>query len=95
MKAAIFDGKEIKIKMVSEPIINDSQVLVHVKAVGICGTDLAIIKGDLPTHPPIILGHEFVGQVVKVGKEVNQSWLNKRVTSEINSNIDFDCYYCK
>lgn len=95
MKAAVFDGKEITIKAVSQPKIKDSQVLVQVKAAGICGTDLAIVNGDLPTPTPIILGHEFVGEIVKVGKEVDQSWLNKRVTSEINSNIDFDCYYCK
>ena len=95
MKAAVFNGKEIFIKSVEEPAIQNSQVLVHVKAVGICGTDLAIVNGDLPTPTPIILGHEFVGEVVKVGKDVDQFWLNKRVTSEINSNIDFDCYYCK
>ena len=95
MKATIFDGTEIVVKSVRDPEINNSQVLVRVKAVGICGTDLAIINGDLPTPIPIILGHEFVGKVVKVGKEVDQSWLNKRVTSEINSNIDFNCYYCK
>ncbi|NVM35894.1 MAG: alcohol dehydrogenase catalytic domain-containing protein [Candidatus Lokiarchaeota archaeon] len=95
MKAAVFDGKEITIKTISDPKIKDSQVLVHIKAVGICGTDLAIVNGDLPTVTPIILGHEFVGEVIKIGKNVDQSWLNKRVTSEINSNIDFDCYYCK
>jgi alcohol dehydrogenase len=95
MKAAVYDGKEIHIKMVAEPIINKSQVLVRVKAVGICGTDLAIVQGSLPTPTPIILGHEFVGEVVKLGKEVDKIWLNKRVTSEINSNIDFNCYYCK
>jgi len=95
MKAAVFDGNKITIKTVSDPKIKDSQVLVRVKAVGICGTDLAIINGELPTPTPIILGHEFVGEVVKVGKEIDQSWLNKRITSEINSNIDFSCYYCK
>ncbi len=95
MKAAIFDGKEIKIENVPEPMINDSQVLVRVKAVGICGTDLAIAHGDLPTPTPIILGHEFVGEVVKLGNKIEKDWLNKRVTSEINSNIDFSCYYCK
>ncbi len=95
MKAAVFDGKEIKIKLIGEPNIKGSQVLVRVKAVGICGTDLAIFNGFLPTSTPIILGHEFAGEVVKVGKDVEQNWLNKRVTSEINSNIDFNCYYCK
>ncbi|MFX1379605.1 MAG: zinc-binding dehydrogenase [Promethearchaeota archaeon] len=95
MKAAVFDNKEIKIKMIAEPIISNSQVLVRVKAVGLCGTDLAIIQGNLETPTPIILGHELVGDVVKLGKDVKNSWLNKRVTSEINSNIDFNCYYCK
>ena len=53
MKAAVFDGKEIKITMVNEPVIKKAQVLVRVKAVGICGTDLAIVQGDLPTFTPI------------------------------------------
>lgn len=95
MKAALFDGKKIKITHVPVPIINESQVLVRVKTVGICGTDLAIFNGNLATPIPIILGHEFTGDVVKIGKNVEKSWLNKRVTSEINSNIDFTCYYCK
>ena len=95
MKAAVFDGKEIKIEIIDDPIIKDSQVLVRVKVVGICGTDLAILHGDLPTPIPIILGHEFAGDVVKIGKDVDEIWLNKRITSEINTNIDFDCYYCK
>ncbi|MHA1845830.1 MAG: zinc-dependent alcohol dehydrogenase [Promethearchaeota archaeon] len=75
--------------------MSDFQVLIKVKAVGICGTDLAIIKGYLPVNPPIIFGHEFAGEVVKVGKSVDRSWKNKRLTSEINTNIDFTCFYCQ
>ncbi|MFX1348957.1 MAG: zinc-binding dehydrogenase [Promethearchaeota archaeon] len=95
MKAVVYDGSEITIKNVPDPEIKESQVLVRVEMVGICGTDLAIANGYLQTPTPIILGHEFAGEVVKVGKKVDNSWLNKRVTSEINSNIDFSCYYCK
>ena len=95
MKAAVFDGNTLAIKSVNDPKINQSQVLIRVKSVGICGTDLAIVNKTLPTTTPIILGHEFAGDVVKIGDDVNQEWLNKRVTSEINSNIDFKCYYCK
>ncbi len=95
MKAAVYDGTKIAIKNVPDPKIKKTQALVRVKMVGICGTDLAILSGDLPTPTPIILGHEFVGEVVKIGKQVDPSWLNRRVTSEINSNIDFNCYYCK
>ena len=94
MKAAVFDGKSINITDIPIPEINDSQVLIKVKAVGICGTDNAILKGTLPTPTPIILGHEFTGEIVQIGKNVNKKWMGKRVTSEINSNIDFNCYYC-
>ncbi|MFX1280193.1 MAG: zinc-binding dehydrogenase [Promethearchaeota archaeon] len=95
MKAAVFDGQNLIVKTVKDPKINDFQVLIQVKSVGICGTDLAIVKKSLPTPTPIILGHEFAGDVVEVGSEVDQKWLNKRVTSEINSNIDFKCHFCK
>jgi threonine dehydrogenase-like Zn-dependent dehydrogenase len=79
---------------VPDPKIKDSQLLIQVKAVGICGTDLAIVNGNLPTPAPIILGHEFVGEVIKLGKGIESEWFHKRVTSEINTNIDFNCYYC-
>lgn len=95
MKAAVFDGESLNVEEVRDPRISETQVLVRVKSVGLCGTDIAIIKKTLPTPTPIILGHEFAGDVVKVGDKVDQKWLNKRVTSEINSNIDFSCYYCK
>lgn len=95
MKAAIFDGKVIEIKDVPIPTPKDSQVLIKVKATGICGTDMAIVKGHLSTPTPIIPGHEFAGIVEKVGKNVDTDWLGKRVTSEINANIDFNCFYCR
>ncbi len=95
MKAAIFDGKEINVKEISVPKLTKSQVLIKVKAAGVCGTDLAIVKGTLPTPTPLILGHEIAGEVAKVGEEVENSWLGRRVVSEINSNIDYNCYYCK
>ncbi len=94
MKAAVFDGNKIELKEVQTPEINDDQVLIKVKAVGICGTDLAIVSGSLQTPIPIILGHEFAGQIINVGKNVDNYWKGKRVTSEINSNVDFNCYYC-
>ncbi|KKL66977.1 hypothetical protein LCGC14_2139600 [marine sediment metagenome] len=94
MKAAVFNGNELVIKEVAKPQISEDQTLINVKAAGICGTDIAIVTGHLVTPTPLILGHEFAGEVVEVGKKVDQSWIGKRVTSEINSNIDFNCYFC-
>ncbi len=95
MKAAVFDGQNISIKEVPIPKLGDSQVLIKIKASGICGTDIAIVKGDLPTPVPLILGHEFAGEVIEVGKKVTSNWEGKHITSEINTNIDFSCYYCQ
>ncbi|MBD3254587.1 MAG: alcohol dehydrogenase catalytic domain-containing protein [Candidatus Lokiarchaeota archaeon] len=95
MKAAVYDGKKVSLQELPMPEINKTEVLIKVKAAGICGTDLAIAKGHLKTPTPLILGHEIVGEVVKIGKEVNPKWINKRVTCEINTNIDFDCYFCQ
>jgi len=95
MKAAVFNGTELIIEDVKIPSLTPTQVLIKVKAVGLCGTDLAIIEGNLPTPTPIIIGHELSGVITEVGEEVESSWVGKRVVSEINSNIDFSCYYCK
>lgn len=95
MKAVLFDGKELIIKDIETPKIDDNQALIEIKTAGICGTDLAILRGDLTTPIPIVLGHEFAGVVIELGKKVNRKWLGKRVTSEINANIDFNCYFCQ
>jgi L-iditol 2-dehydrogenase len=95
MKAAVFNGISLQVKNVKDPELKDHQVLIQVKAAGICGTDLAIIKGELSTPLPVIPGHEFTGRIVKVGKVVSRDLIGMLVTCEINANIDFDCYYCK
>ena len=69
--------------------------MIRVHAVGICGTDLAIVQGHLPTPTPLILGHEITGEVIEVGEDVDPQWIGKRVTSEINAHNCGQCYYCK
>ncbi|MFW9993580.1 MAG: zinc-binding dehydrogenase [Candidatus Odinarchaeota archaeon] len=94
MKAAVFNGKEIELKDVPEPIPKENQVLIKIKAVGICGTDLAIINGELATPVPLIPGHEFSGDIVSTGSAVDSSWIGKRVTAEINTSTCGKCYFC-
>ena len=96
MKAAIFDGTNLQIKEIEQPIILSSQVLIKVMAVGVCGTDRAIISGDLPVpNLPLIPGHEIVGIVQEIGSKVDKKWKGKRVACEINSCIDNTCYFCE
>jgi len=74
MKAQVFYEPEVmKLEEVDIPQITDEQVLVRVKACGICGSDVAYYFGasslETPTGKgPLILGHEFTGEVVEVGK---------------------------
>jgi len=78
MKAAIFKGKGcIKIEEVPKPEIGENDVLLKVKASGICGSDLHMYREGmfseilcLPTEYGLIPGHEVSGEVVEVGKKV-------------------------
>lgn len=83
MKAQVFYEKE-KMTLEERPIpeISDIEVLVKVRQVGICGSDVSYYFGQSPVGTasgkgPIILGHEFTGDVVKVGKVPAASHLFK------------------
>ena len=56
-------------ELISKPQVHFDDVLVQIKAVGICGTDLGIMNGKNPNaKPPLPLGHEIAGVVVECGK---------------------------
>lgn len=78
MKALYFDTY-LSLKELSRPKPAANEALIEVKAVGICNTDLEIIKGYMGFKG--IPGHEFAG-VVKECKD--KRWLNKQVVGEIN-----------
>jgi len=69
MKAAIwYGGKNIKIEEIPVPDIAADQALIKVKAVGICGSELHAFTGASKRRvPPLVMGHEFSGEVAKVG----------------------------
>src|SRR5262245_13396329 len=73
MRAVIWDGKDnIKVAQVPDPgIVNPHDAIVKVTLTAICGSDLHLYNGYIPTMKPgDVLGHEFMGQVVEVGREV-------------------------
>ena len=71
--------EEIKIEKRQEPILDDNEVLVKVKFAGICGTDLAIFSGIYRVPLPLVLGHEFSGEIIEVGNKVEKGLKGKRV----------------
>lgn len=78
------------------PEATDDKVLIKVAYTGICGSDIHTFKGEYknPTTP-VVLGHEFSGQVVAVGDKVQKVKLGDRVTSETTFTVCNECDYCK
>jgi propanol-preferring alcohol dehydrogenase len=99
MKAArFFDaGTPLKIMDVDVPAISKKEVLVKVRAAGVCHTDLHFLDGTLKPWKgslPLTLGHEIAGEVVEVGKGVKSFRRNDRVV--LNNGISCGkCIYCK
>jgi len=107
VKAAVWYGKEdIRIEDVPVPEVKPGHVKVKIKACGICGSDLhEYYNGPfiIPSKPhpltgraggPLILGHEFSGEVVEVGEGVKRFSAGDRVT--VNPLIYCGkCHYCR
>jgi 2-desacetyl-2-hydroxyethyl bacteriochlorophyllide A dehydrogenase len=77
MKAAVFKevGKPLSVEKVDDPVPEASELVMKVNFCGICGTDLHATREGLTTACcDQILGHEYVGEVVEVGKEADGDW---------------------
>jgi L-iditol 2-dehydrogenase len=99
MKGVVKYGKGkgmTEIREVPEPKIQKAdEILMEIKAVSVCGSDLHIYHDAHPYWPPIILGHEFSGVIVEVGKEV-QGWkVRDRVVSETRIGSCGVCLPCQ
>ena len=98
MKSAVFYGKhDLRVQESPMPAIGPRDVLVKVKACGVCGTDVHIYEGDegaAKTTPPTILGHEFSGEVVQVGENVTACKVGDRVCIDPNDACG-NCRFCR
>lgn len=98
MKAVVKEKKGVDnllLKEVPEPTINADEVLIKVKAAGICGTDIHIFNDEYPYWPPVILGHEFSGIIEKTGQNIKYFKIGDRVTSEPHQKVCGFCKYCR
>lgn len=85
------------VQLVQRPVpeINENEVLIKVKKAGICGTDFHVYKWDKWSQnrikPPLIMGHEFAGEIADMGKAVKGFHIGQRVSAEGH----ITCQKCK
>lgn len=96
MKALVLeDVKQFSYQDVSEPEIAPDEVLIQVKATGICGSDIHGMDGSSGRRiPPIIMGHESAGVIAQVGEAVTDWQLGDRVTFDSTIYCG-ECHFCK
>jgi len=101
MKGAFFLGAEstakFEVREMSFQPADKHEVLIKVHACGVCGTDVHIYHGEegsAPVTPPVVLGHEFSGEVVETGPEVSNVKTGDHVTLDPNMYCGI-CRPCK
>ncbi|PXF54884.1 MAG: hypothetical protein C4B58_15510 [Deltaproteobacteria bacterium] len=98
MKCAIFYGPmDVRIEKVEVPIPTDDEILVKVKAALTCGSDLKTYRRGHPTmiKPPSPFGHEFSGEVVKIGRNIKSKIkVGDRIVCANTAPCGY-CFYCR
>lgn len=86
---------EFGVRTLPDPSAGPGEVVIKVGACGVCGTDLHVIEGEFPpTKYPIVIGHEFGGEVVEVGPGVTGVEVGDRVGVDPTLNCGA-CYFCQ
>lgn len=97
MRAACWYGaNDVRVETVKDPtILNPRDAIIKITATTICGSDLHIYDGYIPSMKQgDIIGHEFMGEVVEIGKEVKQLKIGDRVV--VSSIVGCgQCFHCQ
>jgi len=95
MKAVVFpQANTMSVESVPDPTCKPDEVIVEVASSGICGTDIHIYRNEYLSDFPLIPGHEFSGEVVEVGSDVQDFQLGDRVAVDPNLYCGY-CNYCR
>lgn len=97
MKATCWYGKhDIRVEHVPDPhVINSRDAIIRVTSTAICGSDLHLYNGVIPSmQKGDILGHEFMGEVVEVGSKVDNLVVGDRVVIPFNIACG-GCFFCQ
>jgi propanol-preferring alcohol dehydrogenase len=98
MRAMVLRAARTPLELIERevPRPGERQVLLEVRACGVCRTDLHIVDGELDQPKlPLILGHEIVGTVVEVGSQVRELRVGQRVGVPWLGWTDQTCHYCQ
>lgn len=85
----------VELREVPRPKINENEVLIRVRAAGICGSDIHILHDEFKNYPPVIMGHEFSGEIVEVGEKVQKWKSGDRVVAELHIGACGVCRLCR
>ncbi|TDL35285.1 glutathione-dependent formaldehyde dehydrogenase [Jeotgalibacillus sp. S-D1] len=96
MKGVTFQGlKDMQVKEVPDAKLQkNDDIIVKITSTAICGSDLHIYQGALPTHKDYVVGHEPMGIVEEVGPDVTKVKKGDRVVIPFNISCG-QCYYCQ
>ena len=84
----------LELQSVPIPRIEPGQVLIRVRACGICGSDLKIEVDEHPYVPPVVIGHEFAGEIAEVGTGVTGWAVGDAVVAEQHTHACGRCRQC-
>ena len=97
MKALVKTARgpgNLELNNVPVPKIEPNEVLIRVRACGICGSDLKIQDDQHPYTPPVVIGHEFAGDITEVGTQVSGWVEGDRVVAEQHTKACRRCRQC-
>ena len=100
MKAVVKYGYgkgETELRDVPVPEIGDNDILLEVKAAGVCGIGYRVLTTagmKILLNPPVVLGHEFSGIIAEKGKNVSDWNIGDRVVSDNTGHVCGKCYAC-
>lgn len=84
----------LELRDMPKPHIAPDGVLIRVRACGICGSDLKIQDDLHPYAPPVVIGHEFSGEIAEIGAAVTRWAVGERVVSEQHTRACGRCRQC-
>jgi 2-desacetyl-2-hydroxyethyl bacteriochlorophyllide A dehydrogenase len=86
---------DVRVDEVAEPeLLAPDDAIVRVETSGICGSDLHIYHGRVQIEPGFVIGHEFVGEVIAAGDEVNRVGVGDRVLGTYATACG-ECFFCR